>query len=658
MRRIVRHAGLLREAAPAPLQLKCEIEIIARSLSLRPPPALLSRRIRSPFVWCFGGVRLVWPAALSSGVEVVRSHGVIAHELAHIRRGDHLVAWLELVAGVLWWWNPLFWLARRRLRESAEMACDALAIAAFPDERAEYAELLLQLSADFESSLPAPVLAVGALSPASFERRLTMILSERASGHVPAYGILTAICLALVAVPGWAIGQAPETTETTPSTDADLATPAATEPAAEAPLNATSEDSSLDPATKRDRTKPAGATEPQAQDPVPANPTVKGPQTATPTFTSADIKDADPLQRIQKLEAENRRLLEMLHVLQRQAKTPPKTGKSAEAPVWPAEKGLDAAQARKKYLLKRDAMVEYNRRGQATVKLSPDEAYTRAVADFRTVFRRLEELQAQEPAASPELLDQAKRDFAVAEEQLRKIQVLVAHQGLDVKVADKKQRSAVESDYTRLIRQSLEQDAGSWQQGNGKFGVALLKKAQAQDALLEQAAAQAKIAEQQLQHQAREIAAGRGDKVTRQDAQTQFALAKSFAPAAPDNPLDIAERYLRAEADLKTARGRLARIKKSEASGVIPQQEIEDLEIELERADKLCRLLTTYIQEARKSATAAQEAAQGEYNRTEQLFKAAAISRSELDGVKARLEEADARVRQFEAIGAIVPQGK
>ena len=72
---------------------------------------------------------------------------MLAHELAHLRRGDPWVARLLLVAGWLWWWNPLYWLARRRLDIEAELACDAWVVWALPDDRFVYAETLLDVSA-------------------------------------------------------------------------------------------------------------------------------------------------------------------------------------------------------------------------------------------------------------------------------------------------------------------------------------------------------------------------------------------------------------------------------------------------------------------------------------------------------------------------------
>ena len=196
LRRIVRHQAIVRRGTNAPAMLKSEIGLAARQLGLRPPEALVAPGVISPFMWCLGRLRLIWPETLSSPEAVRHSRGAIAHELAHVYRGDHWLAWLELLAGIVWWWNPLFWFVRRRLRETAEMACDALAIGTSPDRRGEYAELLLELSAGFKSGAPAPVLAVSAGTPSSFERRLSMILSERVSGKRSAWGIFLALSLA------------------------------------------------------------------------------------------------------------------------------------------------------------------------------------------------------------------------------------------------------------------------------------------------------------------------------------------------------------------------------------------------------------------------------------------------------------------------------
>ena len=101
----------------------------------------------------------------------------------------------------------LFWFVRRQLRETAEMSCDALAIAATPESRHDYAELLLQLSSQNSDGVPAPVIAVGAGNARSFERRLNMILSSNVSGKLSWSGALTIAVLSVIAIPYWSLAQ-------------------------------------------------------------------------------------------------------------------------------------------------------------------------------------------------------------------------------------------------------------------------------------------------------------------------------------------------------------------------------------------------------------------------------------------------------------------
>src|SRR5437773_1721665 len=69
---------------------------------------------------------------------------LIAHELAHYRRGDHWVRVFELVVSGIFWWNPVVWWARRQIEIAEEECCDAWVIEQFPDTPRWYAEALLE----------------------------------------------------------------------------------------------------------------------------------------------------------------------------------------------------------------------------------------------------------------------------------------------------------------------------------------------------------------------------------------------------------------------------------------------------------------------------------------------------------------------------------
>lgn len=90
--------------------------------------------------------RLVVPEALLAAGPAPLDW-VRRHELAHLRRGDHVtLPLLQLVVMLAWPVLPL-WLALLRYRRLVEMACDETALAGEPSRRRrEYGELLLSLS--------------------------------------------------------------------------------------------------------------------------------------------------------------------------------------------------------------------------------------------------------------------------------------------------------------------------------------------------------------------------------------------------------------------------------------------------------------------------------------------------------------------------------
>jgi beta-lactamase regulating signal transducer with metallopeptidase domain len=53
-----------------------------------------------------------------------RIHAVLGHEVAHIQRHDWVVQIAAEAVRAVYWFNPVFWLACRRLRRESEQACD------------------------------------------------------------------------------------------------------------------------------------------------------------------------------------------------------------------------------------------------------------------------------------------------------------------------------------------------------------------------------------------------------------------------------------------------------------------------------------------------------------------------------------------------------
>ena len=75
-----------------------------------------------------------------------RQH-VIAHEQAHLRRGDHLWKPLGFLLLTIHWFNPVMWLSYVLLCRDIELACDETVIRELGcEQRADYMQALVSCS--------------------------------------------------------------------------------------------------------------------------------------------------------------------------------------------------------------------------------------------------------------------------------------------------------------------------------------------------------------------------------------------------------------------------------------------------------------------------------------------------------------------------------
>jgi hypothetical protein len=220
--RLGRFRRLLRHADPAPESLRQRARKLAEKMGLRrfPDVWLVPGRV-APMLWAAGGrPRILFPAALLGRIGVEQQNALLVHELAHLRRRDHWVRWLEFVAAGLYWWNPVLWLARRELRGAEEQCCDAWVTSTLPGAGRAYASALLE-TLDFLSDAPpaAPLLASGVGRVSDLKRRLTMIMcgtTPRALGWRGGLAVAGLGGLLLAVLPAWARAQAPPRPEPKP----------------------------------------------------------------------------------------------------------------------------------------------------------------------------------------------------------------------------------------------------------------------------------------------------------------------------------------------------------------------------------------------------------------------------------------------------------
>ena len=203
-RRIRAFHHRVRGTTAAPQDLNATVAEVARRLGVAAPPVRLLEGVGSPAIWCFGRPQLLWPAIDGAPLRHDGERSLIAHELAHLARGDHWASRLDVLAIALCWWNPLFWIIRREIRHYAELSCDAWALWAYPTRRRVFAEALIDAQ---ERTLAAPVALEGLCATNSefknFERRLSMIMKKDVSRQVSKGAATAALLTTLLVLPGF-----------------------------------------------------------------------------------------------------------------------------------------------------------------------------------------------------------------------------------------------------------------------------------------------------------------------------------------------------------------------------------------------------------------------------------------------------------------------
>ena len=118
---------------------------------------------------------------------------VVAHEMAHIRRKDHLWKPLGFLLLTLYWFNPLMWLGYVLLCRDIELACDEKVIKELDrDARADYSEALLTCSVNRRMIAACPL----AFGEVGVKDRVKSVLNYKK----PAFWIIIAAVVACVAV--------------------------------------------------------------------------------------------------------------------------------------------------------------------------------------------------------------------------------------------------------------------------------------------------------------------------------------------------------------------------------------------------------------------------------------------------------------------------
>ena len=119
----------------------------------------MSARQISPMVIGLIKPCVIVPAAILSGLNTEQVEAILVHELAHIRRYDHVVMIMQAIITQILFFHPVAWYLSAEINRERENCCDDLVIKTFPN-------------------------------PINYIKALTMIQELNADGQVPANALL------------------------------------------------------------------------------------------------------------------------------------------------------------------------------------------------------------------------------------------------------------------------------------------------------------------------------------------------------------------------------------------------------------------------------------------------------------------------------------
>jgi len=199
-------AVLRRSQLETSNELASLCESVRKRMKLKRPVRIhVTSRGIGPAV--FGLLRpvILLPQHLLESRDDAQIETILAHELQHIKRGDTLVAWFQIMVQALWWFNPLIWWMNRQIVRERERCCDDEVVSGIDGDPELYAQTLLDVLRSTHEARSVP--GVPGIRPVDLtKKRLEHIMSDRRRfAQTPkSYWLLLIVLLAIL-IPGAAV---------------------------------------------------------------------------------------------------------------------------------------------------------------------------------------------------------------------------------------------------------------------------------------------------------------------------------------------------------------------------------------------------------------------------------------------------------------------
>ncbi|MEO8669977.1 MAG: M56 family metallopeptidase [Tahibacter sp.] len=137
---------MMRRASAMPAAWQARFAAICDRFEIRRAVRLLwSEEVQTPTLIGWIKPVILLPAAVAMGFPVAQIELILAHELGHLRRWDHLVNLLQVVVETILFYHPVVHWISRDLRHEREICCDELVLERGNGTAREYMRTLADL---------------------------------------------------------------------------------------------------------------------------------------------------------------------------------------------------------------------------------------------------------------------------------------------------------------------------------------------------------------------------------------------------------------------------------------------------------------------------------------------------------------------------------
>ena len=191
--------GLLRQGQEADPDLKelledCRLQIM---LNQRNVDLKISPNMTSPAVCGLFRPTILLPNFLINKLNTEQLRAVLLHELAHIKRGDLLVNLTQTILQIVYFYNPLLWLANGIIRRVREQAVDETVLVALGKAAPDYSNTLIDIA---ELAFLRPSLALRLVGVVESKKALSQRIKHIVNRPIPKTAKLSLWGLIAVAI--------------------------------------------------------------------------------------------------------------------------------------------------------------------------------------------------------------------------------------------------------------------------------------------------------------------------------------------------------------------------------------------------------------------------------------------------------------------------